>query len=47
MSTVKKGMLTKDGEWVQHLRKIGKRFFWKGELKAEKQLIRKEYEQDR
>ena len=47
MSTVKKGILTVDGEWVQHLRKIGKRFFWKGERKAAKKLINKEREQDR
>ena len=42
MSTVKKGVLTKDGEWVKHLRKIGKRFFWKGERKEGKKLINKE-----
>ena len=47
MSTVKKGMLTIDGEWMKHLRKTGKRFFWKGERKAEKKLIEKErYEND-
>lgn len=42
MSTVKKGTLTFDPEWRKHLRKIGKRFFWKGERSAEKKLIRKE-----
>ena len=42
MSTVKKGLLTKDGEWRKHLKKWGKRFFWKGERKAGKKLIRKE-----
>jgi hypothetical protein len=47
MSTVKKGVLTIDGEWMKHLRKVGKRFFWKGERKAEKKLIRKEIEQNR
>lgn len=41
MSTIKKGMLTKDGEWCKHLKKWGKRFFWKGERKAEKRLIEK------
>ena len=47
MSTIKKGILTKDGEWMKHLRKVRKRFFWKGERKAEKKLINKEkYEND-
>ena len=47
MSTVKKGVLTIDGEWCKHLKKWGKRHFWKGERNAEKRLIRKENEQDR
>lgn len=42
MSTKKKGMLTTDPEWVKHLKKIGKRFFWKGERQAEKRHINKE-----
>jgi len=42
MTTKKKGLLTVSGEWAQHLRKFGKRFFWKGERKAGKKLIRKE-----
>ena len=39
MSTKKKGLLTTDFEWRKHLRKIGKRFFWQKERKAEKKLI--------
>ena len=39
MSTKKKGQLTTDFEWRKHLRKIGKRFFWQKERKAEKKLI--------
>lgn len=42
MGTVKKGLLTNSGEWAKHLRKIGKRFFWKGERQAGKKLIKKE-----
>lgn len=42
MSTKKKGQLTTDTEWRKHLRKIGKRFFWKGERLAEKKIIDKE-----
>lgn len=41
MATVKKGMLTRTGEWWKHLRSI-KRKFWKGERQAAKQLIRRE-----
>jgi len=41
MSHKKKGQLTADGEWRKHLRKIGKRFFWKKERKAEKKMINK------
>ena len=42
MGTKKKGLLTTDSEWHKHLRKIGKRFFWKSERKAEKKHINKE-----
>lgn len=42
MSTKKKGQLTTDSEWRKHLKKIGKRFFWKGERLAEKKMIDKE-----
>jgi len=39
MSTKKSGQLTTDPEWRKHLRKIGKRFFWKAERLAEKKMI--------
>jgi len=42
MSTKKKGILTADGEWRKHLRKFGKRFFWKKERKAAHQQVKKE-----
>ena len=45
MSNKRKGQLTTDPEWRKHLRKIGKRFFWKGERLAEKKMIDKELEQ--
>nr|WP_299169580.1 hypothetical protein [uncultured Allomuricauda sp.] len=41
MSHKRKGQLTTHGEWAKHLRKFGKRLFWKGERKAEKRLIEK------
>jgi len=42
MSTKKKGQLTTNSEWMKHLRKIGKRFFWKGERLAERKHIKEE-----
>ncbi len=39
MSNKKKGQLTADSEWRKHLRKFGKRFFWKSERLAEKKMI--------
>ena len=39
MGKKRKGQLTSDSEWHKHLRKIGKRFFWKGERPAEKKMI--------
>ena len=39
MSNKRKGQLTASSEWAKHLRKIGKRFFWKGERSAEKKII--------
>jgi len=39
MSHKRKGQLTTWVEWHKHLRKIGKRIFWKGERLAEKELI--------
>ncbi len=42
MASKKKGLLTTSGEWAKHLRKWGKKMFWKGERKAGKKLIRNE-----
>ena len=39
MGNKRKGQLTTDIDWHKHLRKISKRFFWKGERLAEKQMI--------
>lgn len=39
MGNKRKGQLTTDFEWHKHLRKVGKRFFWKGERLAEKKMI--------
>ncbi|MFT5819297.1 MAG: hypothetical protein ACI8ZM_000520 [Crocinitomix sp.] len=39
MSNKRKGQLTTDSEWRKHLRKIGKRFFWKKERLAGKRMI--------
>ena len=36
MSTKKKGLLTTSNEWAKHLRKWGKRLFWKTERKEGK-----------
>ena len=42
MASVKKGQLTATPEWAKHLRKFGKRLFWRGERRAEKKTA---YEQ--
>lgn len=47
MSNKRKGQLTTDNEWRKHLRKFGKRFFWKGERKAEKTQIKREINNDK
>ncbi len=39
MGYKRKGQLTSDAEWHKHLRKIGKRFFWKGERIAERKMV--------
>jgi len=39
MANNRKGQLTSWCDWNKHLRKIGKRFFWKGERLAEKKMI--------
>ena len=46
MSHKKKGLLTTWIERHKHLRKIGKRFYWKGERLAEKKMIVKEINRD-
>lgn len=42
MSTVKKGLLVKDGEWRKHLRRWGKKVFWRKHRAAERELVREE-----
>lgn len=42
MSNKRKGHLTTDSEWRKHLRKVGKRFFWKAERVAEHKMIDEE-----
>ncbi len=39
MANKKKGQLTQTKSWDKHLRKIGKRIFWKTERPAEKKMI--------
>ena len=46
MATVKKGILTRAGEWWVHLRPYGKREFWKGERKAAERDIRDRIEDE-
>lgn len=46
MSNKKKGQLTVSTEWAKHLRKFGKRFFWKSERFAEKKMIDEEIKQN-
>ena len=46
MSHKRKGMLSVSPEWAKHLRKIGRRIFWSSHRLKEKQLIRKEREQE-
>lgn len=41
MSTKKKGLLTISGEWAKHLRKWGKKAFWRGERKAGKKIVKR------
>lgn len=42
MATIKKGLLTKAHEWAKHLKKWGKRKFWKRERRAFKKRIEKD-----
>ncbi len=41
MATKKKGHLSTHSEWAKHLRKFGKKMFWKGERTQEKKEIKK------
>jgi hypothetical protein len=41
MANKKNGQLTKTKSWDKHLRKIGKRIFWKTERTTENKLIKK------
>jgi hypothetical protein len=45
MATVKKGILTRPGEWWKHLRPWGKREFWKRERKAARRMVAREVKQ--
>jgi hypothetical protein len=42
MAHKRHGQLTVSGEWARHLRKLCKGYFWKGERKAAKDLVRNE-----
>lgn len=42
MAHVKKGVLKGSGSWAKHLRKLGKRIFWRRERGAGKALAKKE-----
>lgn len=42
MSHKKHGQLTTSPEWGRHLRRLMRRFFWKGERRAERNLSRAE-----
>jgi hypothetical protein len=42
MSTKKKGLLTTSGEWAKHLRKYGKRLFWKSERATVRKVVKDE-----
>lgn len=40
MARINKGQLTASPEWAKHLRKAGKRQYWRRERLAEAQLVR-------
>ena len=42
LATMKKGITVPAGEWWRHLRKIGRRFFWKRQRKEFKRETREE-----
>jgi hypothetical protein len=45
MSYKRKGQLSSYSEWAKHLRKIGKRFFWRKERIEGKKEINKELDE--
>jgi hypothetical protein len=45
MSTKRKGLVTVSGEWAKHLRKWGKREFWKGERRMSKEDAKRMFDQ--
>lgn len=42
MSTKRKGLLTTSGEWKRHLRRWGRRAFWRGERRAARRFASNE-----
>jgi hypothetical protein len=42
MSHKKHGQLTTSPKWARHLRPLLRRFFWKGERRAEREFVRSE-----
>lgn len=46
MAHKRKGQLTPTQEWAKHLRKDGKRDFWKLERQAEVKLITRELQEN-
>jgi len=45
MSTVKKGVLIQAGEWAKHLRRWGKRKFWRKHRGVERRIVQSETQQ--
>ena len=46
MANKRKGQLTVWSGWEKHLKKIGKRFYWKAERCAENKLISEELKKE-
>jgi hypothetical protein len=44
MANVRKGQLAPAPEWAKHLKKWGKRLFWKRNRKAEQRLVKSDKE---
>lgn len=47
LTHVRKGMITHSKEWCKHLRKYGRRLFWKSNRQAEDHEIRSEAKRSR